>query len=71
MIHPVSELPSEAAYYISWNPFAHSIEYLRYYFLGMRPFQGVSMAYVANFAFIMLFLGFISYYANRQKLIER
>lgn len=71
VIHPASELPVQAQYYLAWNPIAHGLELMRYYFLGMKPFQIASMTYLAGFAVIMLCLGFMSYYANRQKVIER
>jgi capsular polysaccharide transport system permease protein len=71
VIHPASELPTQAQAYIAWNPIAHALELMRYYFLGMKPFQTVSMTYLTGFSVIMLCLGFMSYYANRQKVIER
>ena len=71
VVHPLSELPPEAQYYISWNPIAHGMELMRKYFLGMQPFQDVSLGYVVTWAAATLFLGFLSYYVNRRKVIER
>ena len=44
---------------------------LRYYLLGMKPFQGVSLGYASAMTILILFLGFIGYYVNRFKVIER
>jgi capsular polysaccharide transport system permease protein len=71
VIHPVSELPVEAQYYIGWNPIAHGMELMRQYLLGMTPFQDISLNYLIAWAAATLFLGFLSYYVNRLKVIER
>ena len=68
--HP-GELPPEAEYYISWNPIAHGMELLRLYLLGMPAFQGASLNYLLGWAAGAIFLGFLSYYVNRQKVIQR
>lgn len=71
VIHPASELPVQAQFYIAWNPIAHAMELLRQYTLGMVPFQDSSLSYLLGWAAGAVFLGFISYYVNRHKVIER
>jgi capsular polysaccharide transport system permease protein len=71
VIHQVSQLPTNAQYYISWNPIAHLTEFARYYALGLKPFPGASMGYVLLVTVSFLFLGFVSYYANRFRLLKK
>lgn len=71
VIHPALELPASGQWYLSWNPIAHALELLRQYTLRMHSFPAVSLNYFASFCFISLFVGLISYYANRSKVIER
>ncbi len=71
VIHAAIELPPEAQTVLIWNPLAHAMELLRYETLGIRPFLHVSYGYFAGFAAICLFLGFIAYYPNRFKVLER
>ena len=71
VMHPVSDLPSNATYYLALNPIAHVEEKIRQYTLGIKPFPEASVSYPAYFALIMLFFGFASYYANRHRVIER
>ena len=66
-----NDLPAQARYIISWNPIAQLIEYARYYALGIRLFPEASIAYPAVCALVALFMGFIAYYANRFRLLER
>jgi capsular polysaccharide transport system permease protein len=71
VMHPVSELPHQAQGVISWNPLSHAMELIRGYLLGIQPFADVSIEYLVGFSLATLFLGFISYYVNRRKVIER
>jgi ABC-type polysaccharide/polyol phosphate export permease len=71
VIHPAIELPNEAQAVLLWNPLAHAMELLRYETLGIRPFLHVSYGYFAGFAAVCLFLGFVAYYPNRFKVLER
>ena len=71
VMHTVGDLPPEAQNYIAYNPLAHFMELFRQAVVGITPFQGVSFYYAAMSAIVMLFFGFISYYANRYKVIER
>ncbi len=66
-----NDLPAQARYIISWNPIAQIIEYARYYALGIPLFPEASIAYPAVCALVALFMGFIAYYANRFRLLER
>ena len=70
VIHPAAELPSRAQWYIALNPFAHAMELLRLYTLQMPPFPGASFRLFAFFCLACLFLGLISYYGNRTKVLE-
>ena len=66
-----NDLPVRARYFISWNPIAQLIEYARYYALGIPLFPEASIVYPAVCALVALFLGFVVYYANRFRLLER
>lgn len=66
-----NDLPAEARYYLSWNPIAQLVEYLRYYALGIRLFPEASLTYAILFSVIVLFLGFLAYFPNRFQLLER
>lgn len=71
VIHPAMEIPAQGQWYLSWNPFAHALELLRYYTLRIPAFPMVSFQYFASFCFVSLFIGLIAYYANRTSVIER
>jgi capsular polysaccharide transport system permease protein len=71
VIHPMSEIHDRAGEFLLWNPLAHMIELLRGYALGMRPYYGVNVWYPLGFMLFMLFLGFMSYYANRFELLKK
>jgi capsular polysaccharide transport system permease protein len=71
VIHPATELPAQAQVFLSYNPIAHAMEIARWYTLGIHPFEAASLQYVAAFAAISLFLGFIAYYPNRRRVLER
>lgn len=66
-----NDLPAQARYILSWNPIAQLVEYARLYALGIRLFPEASLTYPAMAALIVLFMGFIAYYPNRFRLIER
>ncbi len=71
VIHPASDLPYEAQYWISWNPFAHANELGRFYLLNITPFDGISETYLFAWSLGTLTFGFVAYYANRKKVLER
>lgn len=71
VIHPVGELSPEATAIILWNPIAHFEELFRSALLGMTPHAEISYGYFAMWAMCALFLGFVGYYVNRFKVLER
>lgn len=71
VIHPVSELSDQARMVIVWNPIAHFEELIRGALLGTTPFSDASPGYFMIWAITTLFLGFITYYVNRFKVLER
>ena len=71
VIHPAAELPTKAQWFIAFNPFAHAMELLRLYTLNLPCFHGASFRFFGGFCLVCLFLGLISYYANRNKVLER
>ncbi len=71
VIHPAGDLPQEAQALIAWNPFAHANELGRYYLLGIKPFVDISELYLFSCSLGMLSFGFVAYYANRTKVLER
>lgn len=71
VMHPANELPAEAQDFLAWNPLVHYMEAMRGFFLGMDTFPALSFTYMTGFAAVSVFMGFISYYANRHKVIER
>jgi capsular polysaccharide transport system permease protein len=70
VMHPAIELPTDAQWYVSWNPITHGLELMRAELLGTQAFPDVSLNYLALWTIIMLFLGFMSYYANRFEVIK-
>jgi capsular polysaccharide transport system permease protein len=66
-----NDLPAEARYFLSWNPIVQIIEYIRYYGLGIQLFPEADFWYVLLWALCALFIGVISYYANRFRMIEK
>lgn len=71
VIHQAIQLPPDAQYYISWNPIAHLTEYARYYAFGLKMFPEASMGYALLVTVSALFIGFLSYYANRFRLLKK
>lgn len=71
VFHPASDLPYEAQSLISWNPIAHATELGRFYLLGIQPFDSVSETYLFIWSLSALTFGFVAYYANRKKVLER
>ena len=71
VMHPANELPAEAQDFLAWNPLTHFMEAMRGYWLGMETFPDLSFTYMAGFSIVSVFMGFISYYVNRRKVIER
>ncbi|MFT3988271.1 ABC transporter permease [Aestuariivirga sp.] len=71
VFYPAGHLPSEITAILAYNPIAHLTELTRYYALGLRPFEQASVWYVMMFTLVLAFLGFISYYANRFRLLEK
>jgi capsular polysaccharide transport system permease protein len=71
VIHPTSDLPIEAQVWIAWNPFAHAMELGRLYLLNIAPFAGISETYLFFWSLSTLAFGFVAYYANRKKVLER
>ena len=71
VIHPASDLPQQAQVLIAWNPFAHAMELGRLYLLDIPPFAGISEFYLFTWSLGTLTFGFVAYYANRKKVLER
>lgn len=71
VLHPASELPSDAQAAITWNPLAHFEELFRNALIGTQPFQDASLTYLLMWSLVLLFFGMLGYHANRHKVIER
>ena len=71
VMHPMNELPPETQAIIAWNPVANYLELIRYYLLGLKPYQDVSLNYAMAYTVFILFLGFAGYWVNRIKVLER
>lgn len=71
VMHPASQLPPAAQVVIAWNPIAHGMELLRYYALGIPYYGHMSLYYLAGVCVTLLTLGFLAYYANRFRVLER
>jgi capsular polysaccharide transport system permease protein len=71
VIHPAAELPPVAQQWLAYNPFAHAMELLRYHTLSIPPFAEASVSFLRFFAAACFFFGFLAYYANRHRIIER
>lgn len=63
-------MPAQARYLLSWNPIVQLVEYARLYALDIKLFQEASIGYAVVFAIAALFLGLVSYYPNRQRLLR-
>lgn len=71
VMHPASQLPPAAQVVIAWNPIAHGMELLRYYALGIPYYGHMSVYYLSAVCTSLLTLGFLAYYANRFRVLER
>ena len=69
VIWPIDFLPPSARELLAWNPLVHVIAYLRTYTLGLPPFPEADLFYVFYVAIALIGLGFITYYANRYRLV--
>jgi capsular polysaccharide transport system permease protein len=71
VIHLGIQLPPTARYWVSWNPLADINELVRFYMLGIPPMPEATVAYPALVAVLMLAFGFITYYANRYRILRQ
>ena len=71
VFYAVSDLPTPARVFISWNPIAQIIEYARHYAFGTKLFPEADLDYAMLSALFMVFLGLTGYFANRFRLMEK
>lgn len=71
VFYPLSILPLKIQYILSWNPIVQTNELIRASAFGTFQPPDVSLSYLFCFAICSLFLGYVSYYANRFKLLAR
>lgn len=71
VIYSVRDLPPVARDVLAWNPIVHLIEYFRVGAFGTKLFPGHDLQYPLMISVVLLGLGFLAYYANRYKLIQK
>ncbi|MEM7425904.1 MAG: ABC transporter permease [Pseudomonadota bacterium] len=71
VFYPLSILPYQLQYWLSWNPIVQVNELMRIALFGAAQQRDVDLNYLFLFAIYACFLGTISYFANRFKLLKR
>jgi capsular polysaccharide transport system permease protein len=71
VLHVGNQLPSQARYWISWNPLADINEYLRLFMLGIPKMPEATLGYPALVGVLVLAYGLILYYANRRRILQQ
>jgi capsular polysaccharide transport system permease protein len=70
VIFSVTALPRNVREYLAWNPLLQFIEYFRLYAADHQTFPEANLGYACFVSAFVLGLGFISYYANRYRLVQ-
>ena len=71
VFYPLSILPLDLQYWLSWNPIVQINELIRVSVFGMTQQRDVDIGYLAMYAVSALFFGYITYFANRFVLLKR
>jgi len=71
VLYSMNDLPAEARGFLAWNPIVHIIESFRHGAFGTKLFVGHNLLYPAYLGLILLGFGFVAYYANRFKLLQK
>ena len=71
VMYSPNDLPNAAREILSWNPLLQFIVYIRHYGLGLNLIPESDFRYIAGITMASLGLGFLAYYVNRFKLIQR
>ncbi len=71
VFYPLSLLPYDLQYLLSWNPIVQVNELMRVALFGVTQQRDVELNYLFMFSVTSCFLGTIAYFANRFKLLKR
>ena len=71
VLYSMNDLPMKAREILAWNPIIHIIESFRYGAFGTKLFVGHNLYFPAFLGLILLGFGFVAYYANRFKLLQK
>ncbi len=71
VFYPLSLLPYELQYWLSWNPIVQVNELMRISLFGLTQQRDVDLYYLFIFSVAVCFLGSVTYFVNRFKLLKR
>ncbi|NNE23045.1 MAG: ABC transporter permease [Rhizobiales bacterium] len=71
VVYSVNDLPATTREVLSWNPLLQFIAYVRHYVLGLDLIPEANFVYIGLISAVTLFVGCLSYYVNRLKLLQR
>ena len=71
VFYPLSIIPLEGQYWLSWNPIVQVNELIRVAMFGWTPPSDISIEYLSLVTLISLSFGYIAYFANRFTLLKR
>lgn len=71
VFYPLSIMPLNAQYWLSWNPVVQVNELVRTAMFGWSTPRDVSIEYLFFFTSATLFFGYVTYFTNRFKLLKR
>ncbi|MEM8686531.1 MAG: ABC transporter permease [Pseudomonadota bacterium] len=71
VFYPLSIIPLEGQYWLSWNPIVQVNELVRVAIFGWTPANDVSLEYLFLCTLVSLFLAYLAYFANRFTLLKK
>lgn len=71
VFYPLSIIPLEGQYWLSWNPVVQVNELIRVAMFGWTAPNDVSLEYLFVYTLVTLFLAYLAYFANRFTLLRK
>lgn len=71
VFYPLSIIPLDGQYWLSWNPIVQVNELVRVAMFGWTPATDVSLEYLCMCTLVTLFLAYLAYFANRFTLLKK
>ncbi len=71
ILYSMNDLPQSAREVLSWNPIVHLVSAFRQGLLGANAFPEYDLSYPTFLGLFFLGIAFISYHANRFRLIQK